>query len=797
VTVDVSDRKGGSDSIDVTISVTNVNEAPTFATTTATRSVAENTATNQNIGAAFTATDVDSGTTITYSIPTRGDATAFSIDSSTGQLKTKNALNYENDNAYTVVVTASDGSLTDTITVTISVTDVNEAPAFSAGTTISNISATKGTAITSVTLPEATDPDANTTITYTVTPALPAGLTFTAATRVLAGTPTTETTSTTYTYTASDSNLSDTLTFSIQVNAPANNAPTFTDGSSTTRSVAENTASGQDIGTAVAATDRDNDTLTYTLGGTDASSFSIVSTSGQLQTSAALDRETKSSYSVTITADDGNTTNNTDSIDVTISVTNVNEKPSFDIFGRVTLSVAENTTANTNIGDPFQATDPDTADTLTYSLQRGDKDAFSIDANTGQLKTRTALDYETKNSYSDLAVRATDSGGLVNSVLVTVNVTNVNEAPAFATGTTISDISATKGTAITSVTLPEATDVDTGNTITYTVTPTLPAGLTFTAATRVLSGTPTAVSASATYTYTASDSNLSDTLTFSIQVSAANNAPTFTDGVSTTRSVAEYAAADVNIGTAVAATDTDTNDTLTYTLGGTDAASFSIVSTSGQLQTSAALDYETKSSYAVTVSVSDGRGGSDSIDVTINVTDANDSPVFTDGDSTTRSVAENTAADTNIGTPVAATDQDGDTLQYTYGFTPDFSSNPDHAAFTIDSTTGQIKTKAALDFETQSSYLLYLMVWDSDGAGGNQITVTISVTDVNEAPSFTEGSTATRSIDQNATSGTNIGAAVAATDPDINILTYTPKDTLTYTLSGTDASSFSIVSTSG
>jgi hypothetical protein len=795
VTVDVSDRKGGSDSIDVTISVTNVNEAPTFATTTATRSVAENTATNQNIGAAFTATDVDSGTTITYSIPTRGDATAFSIDSSTGQLKTKNALNYENDNAYTVVVTASDGSLTDTITVTISVTDVNEAPAFSAGTTISNISATKGTAITSVTLPEATDPDANTTITYTVTPALPAGLTFTAATRVLAGTPTTETTSTTYTYTASDSNLSDTLTFSIQVNAPANNAPTFTDGSSTTRSVAENTASGQDIGTAVAATDRDNDTLTYTLGGTDASSFSIVSTSGQLQTSAALDRETKSSYSVTITADDGNTTNNTDSIDVTISVTNVNEKPSFDIFGRVTLSVAENTTANTNIGDPFQATDPDTADTLTYSLQRGDKDAFSIDANTGQLKTRTALDYETKNSYSDLAVRATDSGGLVNSVLVTVNVTNVNEAPAFATGTTISDISATKGTAITSVTLPEATDVDTGNTITYTVTPTLPAGLTFTAATRVLSGTPTAVSASATYTYTASDSNLSDTLTFSIQVSAANNAPTFTDGVSTTRSVAEYAAADVNIGTAVAATDTDTNDTLTYTLGGTDAASFSIVSTSGQLQTSAALDYETKSSYAVTVSVSDGRGGSDSIDVTINVTDANDSPVFTDGDSTTRSVAENTAADTNIGTPVAATDQDGDTLQYTYGFTPDFSSNPDHAAFTIDSTTGQIKTKAALDFETRSSYLLYLMV--SDDVFLTQITVTISVTDVNEAPSFTEGSTATRSIDQNATSGTNIGAAVAATDPDINILTYTPKDTLTYTLSGTDASSFSIVSTSG
>ena len=232
VSVSVSDGNGGSDSIPVTINVTNVNEAPTFATTTATRSIAENTATNQNIGAAFTATDVDSGTTLAYSIPTTGDAAAFSIDSATGQLKTKNALNYESKNSYTVVVTASDGNLTDTVTVTISVTNVNEAPAFASNASISTISATQGTAITSVTLPEATDPDANATITYTVTPALPAGLTFTASTRVLSGTPTAVSASTTYTYTASDSTLSDTLTFTIQVNAPANRAPTFTDGTS-------------------------------------------------------------------------------------------------------------------------------------------------------------------------------------------------------------------------------------------------------------------------------------------------------------------------------------------------------------------------------------------------------------------------------------------------------------------------------------------------------------------------------------------------------------------------------------
>ena len=99
-----------------------------------------------------------------------------------------------------------------------------------------------------------------------------------------------------------------------------------------------------------------------------------------------------------------------------------------------------------------------------------------------------------------------------------------------------------------------------------------------------------------------------------------NFAPVFNEGTSTTRSVAENTASGQNIGAPVTATDTDTSDTLTYTLGGTDASAFGIVSASGQLQTSAALNFETKDSYAVTVSVSDGNGGADSIDVTINVT---------------------------------------------------------------------------------------------------------------------------------------------------------------------------------
>ena len=206
----------------------------------------------------------------------------------------------------------------------------------------------------------------------------------------------------------------------------------------------------------------------------------------------------------------------------------------------------------------------------------------------------------------------------------------------------------------------------------------------------------------------------------------ANTAPVFTDGASTTRIIAENTTAGVNIGTAIAATDAD-HDVLTYTLRGTDAAAFNIDSTTGQLRTKAALDYETKSAYSVVVTVSDGTL-TDTIIVPINVTDleevlANTAPVFTDGASTTRTIAENTTAGVNIGTAIAATDADHDVLTYTLRGT-------DAAAFNIDSTTGQLRTKAALDYETKSIYTVTVSV--SDGRLTDTITVTITVTDIEE-----------------------------------------------------------------
>ena len=99
-----------------------------------------------------------------------------------------------------------------------------------------------------------------------------------------------------------------------------NNVPLFSDAT-TTRSVQENTAAGRNIGAPIAATDADtDDPLTYSLDAAGDSVFAIDSRTGQLRTKAELDRETTSSYAVTVTATDPS--GDSASIDVTITVEN-------------------------------------------------------------------------------------------------------------------------------------------------------------------------------------------------------------------------------------------------------------------------------------------------------------------------------------------------------------------------------------------------------------------------------------------------------------------------------------------
>ena len=106
-----------------------------------------------------------------------------------------------------------------------------------------------------------------------------------------------------------------------------------------------------------------------------------------------------------------------------------------------------------------------------------------------------------------------------------------------------------------------------------------------------------------------------------------NSPPVFTEGRSAARSLAENTGPGINIGRRFEATDVDQGDTLTYSLGGTDAGSFDISLTSGQLRTKSGIvyDHEARAHYEVTVSVSDGEATA-SIDVTIEVTDVDEPP---------------------------------------------------------------------------------------------------------------------------------------------------------------------------
>ena len=196
-----------------------------------------------------------------------------------------------------------------------------------------------------------------------------------------------------------------------------------------------------------------------------------------------------------------------------------------------------------------------------------------------------------------------------------------------------------QGTPSTALVQPLVVEVQDGDGVAFAGVPvvftitagggTLSATNTTTDANGQAASTLTLGNSAGTNTVQVSVQGISQTATFTAEATSTNTAPEFTDGESTTRTIAENTATGVNIGTAIAATDAD-NDALTYTLGGTDAAAFDIESTTGQLQTNAALDYETKTSYSVVVTVSDG-GLTDTITVAINVTDLDEQPQQPEG----------------------------------------------------------------------------------------------------------------------------------------------------------------------
>ena len=222
-----------------------------------------------------------------------------------------------------------------------------------------------------------------------------------------------------------------------------NQPPEFMEGTRTVRSVMENTPSGKDIGKPIPADDPENDDLTYSLVGPDAGDFDLEDDSGQLLTRSPLDFETKTHFLVTVSVRDGmdseggDDTRRDDQILVAILVTDEDETPNLPPAltetPRTMRTVAENTRPGVAVGDPIEATDPE-GDALTYSLNQRDGKYFDIVETSGQLLTRSPLDFETKAGYmvsvsvrDGKDTRGSEDNADDDTIMVTVVVTDQEE----------------------------------------------------------------------------------------------------------------------------------------------------------------------------------------------------------------------------------------------------------------------------------------------------------------------------------------------------------------------------------
>ena len=219
-----------------------------------------------------------------------------------------------------------------------------------------------------------------------------------------------------------------------------NTAPVFADAS-VTREVAENSAVGTSVGAVVTATDADNDTLTYSLEGTDAASFEIDSGTGQIKTVTGVTynfEATKNSYSVTVKASDGTAS---DTIAVTIDVTDVNEKSAKPDKPTLAAVTGSSTSLTATWTKPGLNGGPDIAG---YAVQyrEGTTGTWTAFAHTGSGLTTTITGLTADTSYQ-VRVRAkngeTDSDWSDASDAVRTNAVDIPIPPGLVVTLHLSD----------------------------------------------------------------------------------------------------------------------------------------------------------------------------------------------------------------------------------------------------------------------------------------------------------------------------------------------------------------------
>ena len=597
----------------------------------------------------------------------------------------------------------------------------------------------------------------------------------------------------------------DTLTTD-SVDQEANEAPQFAQ-SSYTMELAENAAAalfGFDVGPVV-ATDSDNDRITYSIvAGDPDGRFVIDETGFVVYVGTGEDYESgRTSYELTVRASDGDLYSD---VAVTVNITDVQEAPAFGET-RYAFDLAENADGGADrlVLGAVSAADPE-GGTVVYSLVGGnDAGLFEIDAASGDLfYTGTGEEYESGRTSYELTVRASESD-LYSDVAVTVNIIEVeenavlgqgaNEAPQFAQSSYTMELAENAAAPLFGIDVGpvSATDPE-GSTVTYSIVAGDPDGLfaidetgyvVYVGAGEDYESGPASyeltvrASAGAGHSDVVVTVNITDIEEDVVHEPPANEAPVFASA-SYAFDLQENAAGDpdpVSLGT-VAAEDPE-DDSITYSImAGNSGGLFAIDRATGALSyLGRGEDYESGTTrHELTVRASDGTDDS-AVTVTVNVTDvedyeiqeqgANEAPVFT-ATAYFFGFNENVAGDpdpVSLGT-VAAEDPEDDSITYSIE-----SGNSD-GLFAIDRATGALSYLGpGEDHESGTSH--ELTVRASAGTGYSEVTVTVSVGDVQEAPAFGQDSYAF-DLPENVAGDPDPLAlgSVSATDPEGASVTY-------------------------
>uniref|UniRef100_A0A3Q2QUY0 Protocadherin-16 n=1 Tax=Fundulus heteroclitus TaxID=8078 RepID=A0A3Q2QUY0_FUNHE len=506
----------------------------------------------------------------------------------------------------------------------------------------------------------------------------------------------------------------------------------------------------------------------------DAAGFGIMPDTGWLFVRSSLDREVKDMYLLTVLATSGpGGAGRTGSATVRVTVTDENDNSPRLSQERVFLAVRENLLAGTGFGR-VSATDRDAGlnARLTYRLLHSDRH-FQINSQTGEISTRLALDREQQSSYQ-LVVVVQDGGTPPRSTTGTVHITVMDEndnAPDFTHARPEKELvlqvteGLPSGTVVATLSAKDPDEGENGN-LHYSLSGPRAERFSLNPTSgelRTASPLRWADRAEYGFTVTAADHGtpgLSSTCQIRIQVLSNSRSSPTANVLSMTLNAVEGTAPGSIIGSLRPSDHQDTavqEGQVTYlVVGGTDRdGTFMVDRLEGNVYLVRELDYEKGSRYTLHIEVSDfsqAFPSSHLVKLDINVQDSNDhAPEFSE-DPVTIVIPENVQPEASIYT-FQAVDKDGSgpNSELRYSLEHLWPDSPD--LLVLDPVTGVLTLGQKLDRESTPS--LYLVVRATDQAvqpsqrRWGSVTAQLFVTDENDnAPTFSSPSAVSVMEDQ-------------------------------------------------